>query len=153
MTRAITFTQAQVRRAEDGFVYVAQIGKHIKIGFSRDVAKRVKAFETSATSVEILLVVPGDIRLEKLIHGMLSEIRIRNELFHQDWRITEFVRHVEQNGIADGLRFLEETTAVRRQQKKEEDRGARMEEARRSKAEKDSYFASLVAQRKDGLGW
>lgn len=153
MSRAITFTQAQVRRAEGGFVYVAQIGKHIKIGFSRDVAKRVKAFETSATSVEVLLAVPGDMRLEKLIHGLLSEIKIRNELFHQDWRITEFVRHVEQGGIAGGLRFLEETTATRLQQKKEEDCRARMEEARKSKVEKDTYFASLVAERKKCLGW
>lgn len=140
-------------RAEAGSVYIARIGKHIKIGFSRDVAKRLKTFETSSTDVELLLTVPGDMRLEKLIHGLLSDLKIRNELFHHDWRISSFVSHVEREGIARGLHFLEETTPRRREETKREERDARTKAARLSKAEKDAYFASLVAERKQRIGW
>jgi hypothetical protein len=92
-------------------------------------------------------------RLEKLLHGLLAELKIRNELFHHDWRILQFAHHVELEGIARGLRFLEDTTPKRLQVRKEEDRIARIKAVRQSKAEKDAYFASLVASRKERIGW
>lgn len=149
----VSITKAQVRRAVNGFVYVAKIGKHIKIGFSRDVAKRMKAFETSSAQVELLLAFPGDVGLEKRIHELLSEIKIRGEIFHSDWRISQFLHLVEGGGLDSGLQFLEETTPKRRQAKKEEDRGARVAAARQSRAEKDAYFALLVVDRKQRIGW
>ena len=150
MTKAMNLDEAM---GSTGFVYIAQIGKHIKIGFSRNVAKRLKAVETSATQVDLLFSVPGDMRLEKLIHNLLGEDKIRNELFHQSWRITSFIYRVEQEGIAAGLKFLESSTPKRREQAKQEAREQRIKIARQTKSEKDAYFASLVAGRKQRIGW
>jgi hypothetical protein len=134
-------------------VYIVRIGKHIKIGFSRSVTQRMKAFETSSADVELLLAFDGDMALERRIHELLAEVKIRGELFQQDWRISSFIRHYELGGLEGSLRFLEETTPGKRDRRREEDRNARVKAARQNKAQKDAYFASLVADRKSRLGW
>lgn len=133
-------------------VYIVRIGKHIKIGFSRNVARRMKAFETSNADVELLHAFDGDIALERRLHGLLAEARIKGEIFHQDWRIGAFIRQHQDGGLEQALKYLEDTTPDQRKKRKEEDRASRVAAARLSKAEKDAYFASLVAERKARLG-
>lgn len=134
-------------------VYFVQIGKHIKIGFSTNLEKRLKSFLTTVSHVEVIAAIPGDRALEKLLHEKLAEIRVERELFQPDYRISSFIRYHETEGLEFALKFLDECSPAARAKKKEEDRGRRVAEARRSRAEKDAHFASLVAERKNRLGW
>lgn len=139
--------------SETGHVYIAKLGEHIKIGFSRDVSRRLKTYKTSTLDVFLLLAIPGDMDLEKLILNLLEEDRIRNEIFRESWRIDRFVTLVEEEGIESGLRWLEETVPAKREAAKSKAMTERVRIARQTKAEKNAYFASLVAQRKQRIGW
>lgn len=143
-------TQADVARA---VVYFARIGKHVKIGFSTNLPARIKAFQTSAVDVELLLAIPGNRALEKGIHRLLDEIKIDREIFHDDWRIHQFIHNFEADGLERALSFLETSTPEARRRKRQEDRERRTIAARQTRAEKDAYFASLVEDRKRRLGW
>lgn len=134
-------------------VYLVKIGKHIKVGFSTNLDARLKSFQTTSVFVDLLLAIPGDRSLEKTLHRLLDEIKVARELFHDDWRIRQFIQHVEFGGLDRGLAFLQTTTPEARSRKKVEDRSRRTAEARKTKAEKDAYFASLVADRVKRLGW
>jgi hypothetical protein len=138
---------------EASVVYFVQIGKHIKIGVSTDLRRRIKSFENSCPEVYLLLSLPGDRALEQKLHDLLAESRVVREMFRPDRRVLEFITHYEYGGLDRGLRFLSLTTPAARSRKKAEDRERRLETIRRSKAEKDAYFAELVAARKKRLGW
>ena len=156
MTKALPFTEASLARAikaVEPVVYFAEIGDRIKIGFSTNVANRMKTFRTSSTNVELLLVIPGDRALEARFRCLFAEQRIEREIFRRDPRILDFISHVEYGGLDRGLRYLEATTPQRRKQAKQEARAERERVARQTKAEKDAYFASLVAGRKERVGW
>lgn len=137
----------------ESVVYIVEIGKHIKIGFSTNLEKRLKAFLTSSPDVELLLAIPGDRALERTLHDKLAECRMARELFHRDSRILEFIHHFKYGGIERGLDYLDMTTPASRARQKAEDTARRVAVARQSRAEKDAYFASLVADRKTRLGW
>lgn len=149
MTKAVTFTQAQVRP----MVYFVQIGKHIKIGFTTNIERRIKEFLTSSLDAELLLVIPGSRDLERLLHLKLSDCRVQRELFRRDHRILSFIRHFEYGGLERGLEYLDSSSPVAVAQRKAEDHVKRVATVRKSRAEKDAYFASLVAERKNRLGW
>lgn len=157
MKRPVPFTQAQVRRAVkavEPVVYFVEIGKYIKIGFTTNLPKRLKAFLNSAPAVEVLLAIPGDMDLERRLHNILVESRVERELYHgKDYRVLGFIRHFEQHGLDAALDYLEETTPEERAARKEASRLFHLECRRETKAEKDAYFASLVARRKERLGW
>lgn len=48
-----------------GWVYYIQVGEHIKIGFARNVAKRMRAYPPNA---DLLAVEPGTLKVEKARH-------------------------------------------------------------------------------------
>jgi hypothetical protein len=144
-------TPAKVTQAD--VVYFVRIAKHIKIGFSSNLARRLKSFENSAVDVQLMLAVPGDRNLEQRIHGLLVDERIAREIFYAEWRLLRFIELVEQNGLEFGLRYLEDSTPARIKKAREAERQARFKAIRQSKAEKDAYFASLVASRKERIGW
>ncbi len=139
--------------AGGSLVYIVRIGKHAKIGFTTNIAARLKSFMTSAHDVELLLSVPGDRTLERRLHELLSEGRIARELFHLDDRVLSFITFVEGQDLNCGLEFLAQTTRAGRLRARREDREARDRAERIKKAEFDAYCASLVAERKQRLGW
>jgi hypothetical protein len=148
------FTQADVARAQSqSVVYFVEIGKHIKIGFTTNLKQRLKSFLTSSPDVRLLLAIPGDRSLERTLHDKLAECRVARELFGQEYRVLEFIAHFEYGGIERGLRFLEATSPAARAQRKAEEHAKRVGVARQSRAERDAYFASLVEERKNQLGW
>jgi hypothetical protein len=134
-------------------VYFVEIGKHIKIGFTTNLKQRLKAFLTSSADVELLVAIPGDRTLERAIHDKLTECRITRELFRREWRVLNFISRFEQYGLEQALQFLDETDPAARARRKAEDHTRRVAATRQSRAEKDAYFASLVAERKNRLGW
>jgi hypothetical protein len=147
-------TQADVAREQpQSVVYFVEIGKHIKIGFTTNLKQRLKSFRTSSPDVDLLLAIPGNRDLERTLHEKLSDCRIERELFRQEYRVTEFITNFNYGGLERGLRFLEVTDPTTRARRKAEDHSRRVAAARQSRAEKDAYFASIVADRKNRLGW
>lgn len=154
MTRAVTFTQEDVAEEQPmSLVYFVEIGKHIKIGFTTNLNQRLKAFLTSSPDVDLLLAIPGDRALERKLHEKLEECRLAREMFRRDHRILQFIHHFEYGGIERAMQYLDMSTPAARAQQKVDDRTERVAVARQSRAEKDAYFALLVAERKNRLGW
>jgi hypothetical protein len=150
----VTHQQLTEKFPTGSVVYLVALNrKHIKVGTTRDLRRRLKEFQTTVAWVEVLLVIPGDSELEHHIHQLLAADKIERELFHYDWRIRNFIEHAKYAGVVCGLEFLEAHTPKAVQERDDHLRAARIAEARQSKAEKDAYFASLVAERKQRLGW
>lgn len=134
-------------------VYFVEIGQHIKIGFTSNLKQRLRTFLTSSPDVSLLLAIPGDRSLEQLLHQKLVDCRIEREIFRREHRVLGFISHFEYGGIDRGLQFLDATSPVSRAKQKAKDHETRVVIARKVRAEKDAYFASLVAERKQRLGW
>jgi hypothetical protein len=65
-----------------GHVYFAKAGDRIKIGFSTNVEKRLRALGTgSPQAIQLLGVMPGSKRLERTIHEDLKAHRQHREWF------------------------------------------------------------------------
>ena len=87
--RAQTAILTLVREAQkDGtsFVYLLDSGKYYKIGFSSNVASRVKALQTAHASrypIRVLAVVPGGKQLEQELHSRFRHCWRAREWFHR----------------------------------------------------------------------
>lgn len=134
-------------------VYLVQIGKHIKIGVTRRLQRRLKSFLNSAVNVELLLTIPGDISLERRLHVLLSDSRIEREIFHRDSRVLSFIRDVKMIGLEHGIQYLEKTTPAAMARRKKVNREERTRLERLKKTEFDAYCILLVAERKRKIGW
>lgn len=77
------FPSRRKSKNEHQIYFVQRVdGGPIKIGFSRDVAGRVAALQTSvARELHVLATVPGDRALELEVHRRLSACRVRGEWF------------------------------------------------------------------------
>ena len=65
---------------------------HIKIGYSNNPEKRLKALQTgNSNNLEILHIMNGDIKFERLIHFKFKQYKIRNEWFEYHSNIQEFI--------------------------------------------------------------
>lgn len=135
-------------------VYFVQMGKYIKIGHSTNLPNRLKSFATTSPErPRVLLTIPGGQAVERRLHDVLSETRVRGEFFHYEYRIDGFIRFAEANDLASAWDWLEQTTPHRRNQKREEEHQSRVAERRRTRAEENAHYAALVAERKRQLGW
>lgn len=70
-----------------GFIYVIQgeLGGPIKIGYSQDVAQRVKELQTGyPDDLKVLHMFPGNMDIEAKIHQDLKKYRMRGEWFKPD---------------------------------------------------------------------
>ncbi len=134
-------------------VYFVRIGQHVKIGFTTNMESRLVTFRNSALDVQVLLTLPGGRDLERRLHSLFREQRIQRELFRDDARIYDFIRNVEYSGLDRGLKYLEQTLPHRRAAARQAEQLRRVEERRLNKAQLDAHFASMVAERKQRLGW
>ena len=81
-----------------GSVYILRAGNSafVKIGWARDVARRVSELQTAnSAKLRVLVTVPGDKGLEGRLHHRFREERHRREWFRLSDPIREFIR---QNG-------------------------------------------------------
>jgi hypothetical protein len=154
VSKALTLDVDMVYAAgmQQSVVYFVKIGKHIKIGFTTKLKQRLKTFETSSVDVELLLAIPGDRPLERTLHEKLADSRATRELFHRDGSISTFISIYGYAGLTAALQYLDDTTPAALARRRTEEREKRVAVARQSRAEKDAYFASLVADRKKRMG-
>jgi hypothetical protein len=82
-------------------VYFFSAPGRIKIGISRDVAKRLAAVGSHMDEPPVLLgAVDGDFRLEKHLHEMLSPHRLRGEWFKDCPEVRDAMERVLHGGAA-----------------------------------------------------
>lgn len=82
--RAEEEVSGQARTVAKGFVYViAQVGtSRVKIGYTRNVASRLKTLQTSNPyKLEVLWQTAGDMRLEETLHRRFAKHRTQGEWF------------------------------------------------------------------------
>jgi hypothetical protein len=109
--------KARVRKDADGFVYYLQVGERLKIGYSVDVKRRMRAYPPGS---RLLAVEPGDRDLETRRHrqfaGSLTDGR---EWFSPTLDILELVQELvdvygEPKRFAHHYRRKEEPVRIRR---------------------------------------
>lgn len=73
-------------------VYFVRSGDFIKIGYSEKPGERLVALQTgSAVTLEVLLFIPGDISLERRLHGKFKSLRASGEWFAAAPSLLDFV--------------------------------------------------------------
>jgi hypothetical protein len=81
------------RELHEPRVYFVRVEKHIKIGVITNIQARLRQFRAaSAEEITVLLTMPGDRKLERDLHDLLQEDRVRLEFFRDSWFIGEFIR-------------------------------------------------------------
>jgi len=75
-----------------GFIYVVRAGGRVKIGFSKDVKRRISELQTFfPDELELLLATPGSIVIERSLHDRFKEFAIKREWFRYAEPIAAFV--------------------------------------------------------------
>jgi len=83
-----------------GFIYFVQgeTGGPIKIGYAKDVKKRINTLQTGYPDTLILLLaIPGNLNDEQKIHEELAEFRLRGEWFKPDQSILDRIKNKSLN--------------------------------------------------------
>lgn len=97
-------TPASPPARNEGWVYFIRGGQHIKIGWSPDPEKRLKALATgNAHPLTVLAKFPGSVRDEKLLHRLLKPYRVRadGEWFHARKPLLVLVDWARRHGATD----------------------------------------------------
>lgn len=90
---------SEVKRCLDGVVYFFEAADLIKIGFSRDLPKRIRTLRDNLPyEGKLLHVVTGTERMEQYFHQRFSADRVRGEWFK---RSDDLLRFIEQ--LKDGM--------------------------------------------------
>lgn len=83
----------EIAEKAPGFVYFARAGRAVKIGYSKDVKKRVAHFRTGASEkIEIVARVPGSLELERHFHKVFAEYHSHGEWFRVAGRLEDVLR-------------------------------------------------------------
>jgi len=70
----------------------------VKIGYTTNLRDRVRAFQTAAADrVMVLLTIPGDLTLERLLHERFAHCRIQGEWFNPAPDLTYFIHQERTN--------------------------------------------------------
>lgn len=88
------------------WVYFAQVGPYIKVGFSRNPEQRVRRLFSSATEPppdtprgiahrRLLRTVPGDLSAERGAHTALDDFRVKTEWYLDEPEVRAFIETFE----------------------------------------------------------
>lgn len=88
----------RVRRGRNGFVYFAEsVNGMVKIGWSRDVARRCRALQSmQGQSVTIVVAAPGTTADEREMHATFSEYRQLGEWFVRGERLDAAIKTLSE---------------------------------------------------------
>lgn len=82
----------------EGYIYVVGNKEHkvCKIGFSRNVFKRISGIQTGCPFLlEIFCIINGDIATEKKLHKKYASIKLSGEWFKYEGKLKESISKVE----------------------------------------------------------
>jgi len=92
MKRVLDETDSEFRR---GNVYFVRCARHIKIGFAKNVERRIAELQAFIPyQIELLGSVPGTISGEKELHKLLKRRRVHSEWFRLTPRLHEAIMEV-----------------------------------------------------------
>lgn len=78
-------------------IYLLRNNNFLKIGFAKDVQRRMKCYNTCAFGYQLLDVRDGDKQVEKLLHRMFKKYQVAKEWFEDnDYIISHFHDSVEE---------------------------------------------------------
>jgi hypothetical protein len=98
-------------------VYFVRVGKHIKIGVTTNLKARLQSFRTSsAEEITVLLTIPGDREVERRLHDLFQEERIRLEFFRECWLVGEFIRFAKERGVDWAIDYVEKWKRIRQRE-------------------------------------
>lgn len=82
-----------------GFIYFVKMGEAIKIGFAKDVARRVKHMQGGCPEpLEIIASMQGSPATEKQLHRKFEDLCIRGEWFRPGDLLLNFIAKVQNGG-------------------------------------------------------
>ncbi|TPJ70445.1 MULTISPECIES: GIY-YIG nuclease family protein [unclassified Mesorhizobium] len=88
-----------------GFVYFLAMGDKVKIGFSTNVGKRLKAIQTACPlPAEIVKIIPGSEQTERYFHAHFAANRINGEWFAMDGHLSTFLSYPYSPGARSDRR-------------------------------------------------
>lgn len=91
--------------AHTPMVYFMKAGQRVKIGYTTGLKKRVADLQTAiADRIIVLLTIPGDQTLERLLHEKFAKYRLQGEWFDAGPEITLFInreRTIRQRKMAN----------------------------------------------------
>lgn len=134
-------------------VYLVEIDRRVKIGFTTNLKKRLKAFATTCPTVRVLATIPGDRALERRLLDLFDADKIQGEVFHANGDVRTFIERLELFDLAYAIKTIEEGTPGRRRRATEASHEKCVRERRRTRAEERAHFVAVVADRKRRLGW
>lgn len=85
-----------------GFVYLAQDGvsERYKIGFSTNLAHRIKALRCANPDIHFIYAIHGSVVLETMFHHIFRESRFQGEWFHLSAEELEFFQRYGSNALS-----------------------------------------------------
>jgi len=96
-------------------IYFIKSGDYLKVGYSSDVAKRMKQYATHNPDFELLYIINGDEQLEKEIHTELKDYHHRLEWFHMDDYVKymiDYLREKYKDWVEDEISILKKMRDV-----------------------------------------
>jgi hypothetical protein len=85
-----------------GYVYFMRMGDSVKIGFSTDVGKRLKAIQTACPMpAKVIKIIPGSDQTERYFHHHFAAYRQSGEWFQLDGELAAFLSITVHSGKID----------------------------------------------------
>jgi len=85
-----------------GFVYFLQSGQDgpIKIGYTTDIQKRIKALQTAHPfPLKLLLVINGNVDDESKLHKKFNSLRLCGEWFSPDEKLLQYIEKLKAKSV------------------------------------------------------
>ena len=90
---------APSKRSPRGSIYLIRAGERIKIGFTRNVKRRLSQLQTFyCEPLVVLAAVPGTMLMERELHYDFRDLRVANEWFRADMRLVNFAVRLNAAG-------------------------------------------------------
>lgn len=81
---------------KEGYVYFLSAGDYIKIGYSETIHQRINQLQTGCPfKLELVSVMPGTMKTEKMLHNKFNKHRYNNEWFEFCLEIREFIESMK----------------------------------------------------------
>lgn len=112
-SRAIPEPGTETRGLHEPVVYFVRIGDLVKIGTTTNLRKRLSTIGAGyLDDGNALLCLKGGRELERRMHREFADIRIKRELFRDDWLLAEFIRAATEKPLDSALKYIGDMRAA-----------------------------------------
>jgi len=100
------FERQSIKKIDYEYVYLFTDGEHYKIGYTKDIKKRLSSINTgNAKNIEIVDYIIGSKSIEKKLHKKFDHLKIKGEWFLKDNEILEYFKSTYGNGQSNNIRW------------------------------------------------